>query len=117
MTMAKRNSTNAAEQPELRAPSMTRSRTQLSTAYAPGSFFTFEGGLGACYSIPDQAEIPDKADISQETKEQIALRLREVWQSWLDRAMTAGTPKYLAKPLQCLDAKLLRGDKLFPLGG
>src|SRR6218665_1782433 len=31
-----------------KAKTMNRSRNQLATAYAPESFFTFEGGMGAC---------------------------------------------------------------------
>ena len=33
------------------APPMQRSRTQLASAYAPNSLFTFEGGAGACMAI------------------------------------------------------------------
>ena len=33
---------------------MVRSRSQLASSYAPGALFTFEGGMGACLSIPDQ---------------------------------------------------------------
>lgn len=100
---------------EVREPSaskMTRSRGQLGTAYAPGALFTFEGGLGACMSLPDQSQNPTRADIAPETGIQIHLRLREVWQSWFSRAMQGGTPDHLVLPLQCLDATLLR-DGMF----
>lgn len=93
---------------EPKAPTMTRSRSQLSTVYAPGALFTFEGGLGACQSIPDQGERQRPADVSPETAEQIHLRVREVWQNWFTRAMTAGTDKHAAMPAQCLDRTLLR---------
>src|SRR5262249_49937166 len=33
-------------------PRMTRSQPQLATAYAPGAIFTWEGGKGACMSVP-----------------------------------------------------------------
>lgn len=33
------------------APTMQRSRTQLASAYAPNSLFTFEGGAGACMAM------------------------------------------------------------------
>jgi hypothetical protein len=50
-------------------PVMSRSRNQLATAYAPGSFFTFEGGLGACIALPDQSDVVDEAPIDEATKE------------------------------------------------
>lgn len=88
---------------------MTRSRGQLATAYAPGALFTFEGGLGACLSIADQGHSPTKADIANETATQIHLRLREIWQSWLGRAMQGGTDKAPVLPALCLDPALLPG--------
>lgn len=91
-----------------KAPSMTRSRSQVATAYAPGALFTFEGGLGACLAIPDQNELQRRADISKETGEQIHLRVREVWQNWYSRASTGGTDKHVVMPAQCLDLMLLR---------
>ena len=33
-------------------PRMARSQPQLATAYAPGAMFTWEGGKGACISVP-----------------------------------------------------------------
>ncbi len=35
-----------------KAPYMERSKIQLSTTYAPGSLFTFEGNLIVCEAIP-----------------------------------------------------------------
>lgn len=96
------------EQREPSAAKMMRSRSQLGTAYAPGALFTFEGGLGACLSIPDQSPSPTRADIASETVIQIHLRLREVWQSWFARAMEGGTPDHSVLATQCLDAALLR---------
>jgi hypothetical protein len=87
---------------------MTRSRGQLASAYAPGALFTFEGGLGACLSIPDQQERQAPANISPETALQIHLRVREVWQNWFSRAMRGGNDKHSAMPEQCLDIALLR---------
>lgn len=100
------------ERREPGAAKMTRSRGQLATAYAPGSIFTFEGGLGACLSLPDQSPNPIRADISLETSFQIHLRLREIWQSWFSRAMLTGTPDHRPLPDQCLDSQLLR-DNLY----
>lgn len=76
----------------LSAPTMARSRGQLGSAYAPGALFTFEGGLGACVSVPDLSATVDDAPIGPETKAQILLRLQEVWQSWFNRAYALGTP-------------------------
>lgn len=97
-----------------KAPSMVRSRSQLASAYAPGALFTFEGGLGACLSIPDQQERQVPASISRETAEQIHLRVREVWQNWFVRASTGGTDRHKALPAQCLDLMLLREGRFHP---
>lgn len=102
---------------EQSAPTMSRSRGQLGSAYAPGAFFTFEGGLGACISIPDLTSGVDQAPIDDPTKTQILLRLREVWQSWFDRAYATNAPDRLVAPQQCLDAALLAGTSVAPLGG
>jgi len=96
------------------APSMTRSRGQLSGSYAPGAIFTFEGGLGSCLSIPDQGDHVDLAPISEETKRQVHLRLREVWQNWFSWAMQAGNDKHPALPAQCLDDLLTREGSFHP---
>ncbi|MCY4427689.1 MAG: hypothetical protein OXC05_11770, partial [Halieaceae bacterium] len=100
----------------LSAPTMARSRNQLGSAYAPGAFFTFEGGLGACISIPDLSATSDDAPIRHETKAQIILRLQEVWQSWFARAYSIGTSDRQIDPRQCLDEALLRDASVEPLG-
>ncbi|QXN25033.1 hypothetical protein KVP08_021270 [Shewanella putrefaciens] len=97
-------------------PSMARSRGQLGSAYAPGSFFTFEGGLGACISLPDLSATVDDAPIHLATKAQIILRLQEIWQSWFTRAYAVGTEERLISPHQCLDEALLRGGTVEPMG-
>lgn len=97
-------------------PSMARSRGQLGSAYAPGSFFTFEGGLGACISLPDLSATVDDAPIHLATKAQIILRLQEIWQSWFTRAYAVGTEERLINPHQCLDEALLRGCTVEPMG-
>jgi hypothetical protein len=94
--------------PEPSAAKMSRSRGQLATVYAPGALFTFEGGLGACLSMPDQSQHPTRADVSPETALQIHLRLREIWQSWFTRAMEGGTQDHPSLPTLCLDQALLR---------
>lgn len=101
----------------LSAPTMARSRSQLGSAYAPGAFFTFEGGLGACISVPDLSTTVDDAPIRPETKAQIMLRLQEIWQSWFARAYSVATTDRQIDPRQCLDEALLKGASVAPLGG
>jgi hypothetical protein len=59
--------------------SMKRSRTQLATVYAPGAFFTFEGGMGACMAHP-AARV--RADLSEMLKNQILDSINERVRSW-----------------------------------
>lgn len=85
--------------------SMMRSRSQLASAYAPESFFTFEGGLGACIAktIPTRKE-----ELDSDTREQIAARMDEIVRSWYAAARScrdAGQPEVL--PQQCLERPLL----------
>lgn len=100
----------------LSAPTMARSRGQLGSAYAPGAFFTFEGGLGACISIPDLSATVDDAPIQAATKSQIILRLQEIWQSWYVRASGVGSDERQIAPQQCLDEAILNGASVVPLG-
>ncbi|WP_241014732.1 hypothetical protein [Burkholderia sp. Ac-20379] len=104
------------EEKTLSAPTMVRSRGQLGSAYAPGAFFTFEGGLGACISVPDLSATVDDAPIQPATKAQIVLRLQEIWQSWFARAYAVGTDERQIDPRQCLDEPLLRGSSVVPMG-
>src|SRR5260370_12048844 len=63
-------------------PRMTRSQPQLATVYAPGSIFTWEGGKGACLSVPiDGAAIDFSA--RQTRRDQIIESLQEFCQNWL----------------------------------
>lgn len=101
----------------LSTPRMARSRNQLASAYAPGAFFTFEGGLGACIALPDLSSSVDEASLDDETKVQILLRLKEIWQSWFSRAHQLNDPKRAIDPRQCLDEALLKGASVTPLGG
>lgn len=68
-------------------PRMTRSQPQLATAYAPGAIFTWEGGKGACLSVPiDGAAIDFSA--RQTRRDQIIESLQEFCQNWLARGMS-----------------------------
>ena len=87
------------------ANSMLRSRNQLASAYAPESFFTFEGGIGACIAKPVMTR---RADLDADTRDQIAARMDELIRSWYEAAKNCRTteqPPVL--PLQCLEKPLL----------
>lgn len=101
----------------LSTPRMARSRNQLASAYAPGAFFTFEGGLGACIALPDLSSSVDEASLEDETKAQILLRLKEIWQSWFSRAYQLNETQRVIDPKLCLDEALLKGASVAPLGG
>lgn len=83
-----RDGGSAGGQHGLRAfpPRMTRSQPQLATAYAPGAIFTWEGGKGACLSVPiDGAAIDFSARHTR--RDQIIESLQEFCQNWLARGM------------------------------
>lgn len=89
------------------AKTMTRSRNQLATSYAPESFFTFEGGRGACIVRSCAGE---RIDLSESTRDLIFERMGELGRAWYDSAMRArenmpSKPQPL--PVQCVDAPLL----------
>src|SRR3954465_6186517 len=99
--------------------SMKRSRSQLATIYAPGAFFTFEGGMGACIAQP-AARI--EAKLSEMLKNQVLDSINERVRNWeiqgLNCRRPAGQPP--VEPELVLDAQLrnedgtprLRGDRL-----
>lgn len=70
---------------EQEAPSMSRSRIQLATAYAPDTLFTWEGAKGICRSVP----ISKPAEIKLATRKMIYDGIREAADNWKSRAMTA----------------------------
>ncbi|MCU7926832.1 MAG: hypothetical protein KZQ97_10365 [Candidatus Thiodiazotropha sp. (ex Dulcina madagascariensis)] len=91
-----------------KAKTMSRSRNQLATAYAPESFFTFEGGLGACISHSSAGE--PIMDLSVSTQDLIFERMNELGRAWFETAMSArssDTSKPKVTPLQCVDRILL----------
>ncbi len=65
-------------------PKMQRSRSQIATAYAPHSLFTFEGGRGACMALPTGANRP--VDLPQVTLRTIGEQIQEYFSSWAERA-------------------------------
>lgn len=90
---------------------MSRSRNQIASAYAPESFFTFEGGLGACIARP----VPTREVVLSDTAtNQLFERIEELARSWYDQAVVcrdnqAGKPRVL--PIQCIDRAFLNGDR------
>lgn len=100
-------------------PVMNRSRSQLASAYAPGAFFTFEGGLGSCIAMPDRDAEYEHARIPESAKRQIVLRLAEISRSWFRRAMDCRghDAKFPVFPRMCVDSALLDGhENVSPLG-
>ncbi len=93
-----------------KAKSMSRSRNQLATAYAPESFFTFEGGVGACIS---HAMPGESAALLDTTKRTIVERLEQFCTAWLDAAMRARSndddqnAKFPVLPPMCVEESLL----------
>jgi hypothetical protein len=89
------------------AKTMNRSRNQLASAYAPESFFTFEGGLGACISRSSAGE---HLELSDSTTGLIFERMNEIGQAWFSSAMEArASDATLPQPTpsQCVDPALL----------
>lgn len=90
-----------------KAKTMTRSRNQLATGYAPESFFTFEGGLGACISRSSAGEY---IQLSESTIDLIFERMNELGRAWFNSAIFAraeDTRKPQVMPSQCVDQVLL----------
>ncbi|MEG3088540.1 hypothetical protein [Sphingomonas sp. PB4P5] len=67
-------------------PSMNRSQPQLATAYAPGAMFTWEGGKGACVSVPVDST-PLTFGTGSARLEQILDAMNEYCASWLARGL------------------------------
>lgn len=97
---------------KVQAPTMDRSRGQLSSAYAPGAFFTFEGGLGTCVATPDRESGYLEANITDTVRKQILGRFEEAATSWFSRAIRCrgDSPKHPIKPTLCVDELLLNDD-------
>src|SRR4051812_10081409 len=68
-------------------PTMTPSPPELATSYAPGAMFTWEGGKGACLSVPIDGPALDFS-ARQTRRDQIVESLEEYCQNWLARGTT-----------------------------
>lgn len=71
----------------LEPPTMSRSRVQLATAYAPGVLLTWEGGKGICRSVPLENDISNS--LGRTTVHLIYENMRDFVQNWRDRARRA----------------------------
>ena len=97
------------DEEERKPPTMTRSLRQLSTAYAPGALFTWEGGLGACQSVAIQTR---PIELSLATRDAIREQIEEYLTAWLQRG-SRGT--YRAgnepSPERLVDGLILRNGE------
>jgi len=103
---------------ERKAPTMSRSRGQLAASYAPGAFFTFEGGLGACIAQPDYDTAAHTAPISASVRNQIVMRMDEAIKAWFSSALHCRDGKDKLPPVlpaQCIADELLSGNMVRPI--
>lgn len=94
-----------------KAKTMNRSRNQIASSYAPESFFTFEGGLGACIA---RSTVGESIPLSDSTMDLIFERMNELGQAWFDSAITSRLTeptKPQASATQCVDQVLLDPSK------
>ena len=75
---------NTSDRQEEVAPSMSRSRVQLATAYAPGTLFTWEGAKGICRAVP----VSSPAEIKSATRLMIFEGIKEAAANWQERALS-----------------------------
>ena len=75
------------EPDHLEPPTMSRSRVQLATSYAPGVLMTWEGGKGICRTVPLANDITKQLEPT--TIELIYENLRDFVTKWRERAIKA----------------------------
>jgi hypothetical protein len=90
------------EPDRLEPPTMSRSRVQLASSYAPGVLMTWEGGKGICRTVPLANDITK--ELGPTTIDLIYENLRDFVTNWRERAMKA-VPDAL--PELVLDAPFL----------
>ncbi|SDE57270.1 hypothetical protein [Kordiimonas lacus] len=71
----------------LQPPTMSRSRVQIATSYAPGVLLTWEGGKGICRSVPLSNDISNK--LGSTTIDLIFENMRDFVSNWRQRARKA----------------------------
>ncbi|HVB78826.1 MAG TPA: hypothetical protein VNE82_02620 [Candidatus Binataceae bacterium] len=70
-------------------PTMSRSRVQLATTYAPGVLFTWEGAKGICRSVPIEHEA---GGLGEAVKLLVFDGIKEITSNWYARASTIRSP-------------------------
>ena len=97
-----------------KAPTMSRSRSQIANSYAPEALFTFEGGMGACIAKPSSESAFDVAQLSPVIQLQILQRIDDIAHSWFERAFSCrdGTQDPAQQVLGqfCIDEELLNRE-------
>lgn len=78
----------ARREPEaLEPPTMSRSRVQIASSYAPGVLMTWEGGKGICRSVPLANDITKQ--LNRTTIDLVFENLSDFATNWRDRVMKA----------------------------
>lgn len=70
-------------------PTMSRSRIQLATTYAPGVLFTWEGAKGICRSVPIEHEA---RGLGEAVKLLVFDGIKEITSNWYARASAIRSP-------------------------
>lgn len=92
------------------APPMQRSRTQLASAYAPNSLFTFEGGAGACMAISFSGNRAADDDLRTVTRRLIGEQIQEYFDAWMSRATRGVGLLHPVPNSLAVDNRVLRDD-------
>lgn len=90
---------------KVKSPSMQRSRSQIATAYAPHSLFTFEGGRGACMALPSSAN--RTIELPFVTMRTIGEQVQEYFSAWADRAQRGNDLAHPVPPELAVDRRVL----------
>lgn len=90
---------------KVKPPSMQRSRSQIATAYAPHSLFTFEGGRGACMALPSSTN--RTIELPFVTMRTIGEQIQEYFSAWADRAQRGNNLAHPVPPELAVDRRVL----------
>lgn len=92
----------------MRKDKMERSLLQISTSYAPGALFTFEGGRGGYLSVGTEGR-PVGQGITQYASNIIFTQIEESARNWMQIARNSEAE--FTRPQDCLDSTFLQNDK------
>ena len=84
-----------------------RSRSQLATAYAPHQPFTFEGGEGACITVPVGSN--REASLKEVTRRTISEQIQEYCEAWAERARIGTGLQHQVRMEQTVDRRIISG--------